>query len=181
MQKPFTCFVIDQLAIMASTLLETVTPRHLFRLAFHFGLFQALMPVIGWLAGVRLATLLAAWDHWIAFGLLAFVGGRMILSGMDRSEERIIKDPSRGLTMVMLSLATSIDALAVGLSLAMLDVNIWYPSVVIGVITSAMSLCAIFLGKRLGTLFGKRMEILGGLILTGIGLRILVAQLLAGA
>ncbi|MCG8634141.1 MAG: manganese efflux pump MntP family protein [Desulfobacterales bacterium] len=152
--------------------------RAVFRLAFHFGLFQFMMPVAGWFLGVGFVSYLRAFDHWIAFGLLVFVGGRMVLSGLDKSDNLIPKDPSRGLTMVMLSLATSIDALAIGLSLAMMDINIWYPSVMIGVITSGMSLGAIALGKRLGTLFGKRMEMLGGVILVLIGTRILIAELI---
>jgi len=154
--------------------------RAIFRLAFHFGLFQFMMPVLGWFLGVGFVSYFKAFDHWVAFGLLTFVGGRMVISGLDRSETVIQKDPSRGVTMVMLSLATSIDALAIGLSLAMLDINIWYPSVVIGVITSAMSLGAIALGRQLGALFGKRMEILGGMILIFIGTRILVSELIAG-
>ncbi len=150
--------------------------RAVFRLAFHFGLFQFIMPVIGWFLGVGFVSYLKAFDHWIAFGLLLFVGGRMILSGMDSSEETIKKDPSRGMTMVMLSIATSIDALAIGLSLAMLDVNIWYPSVMIGIITAGMSLLAIGIGKRLGILFGKRMEMVGGMILIFIGSRIIFLE-----
>jgi len=155
--------------------------RAVFRLAFHFGLFQFMMPVAGWFLGVGFVSYFKAFDHWIAFGLLLFVGGRMILSGLDKSEDPIKKDPSRGMTMVMLSVATSIDALAIGLSLAMLDINIWYPSVMIGVITAGMSLCAIAIGKRLGVLFGKRMEIVGGLILVFIGTRILISQLAVAA
>ena len=150
--------------------------RAVFRLAFHFGLFQFMMPVIGWFLGVSFVSYFKAVDHWIAFALLLFVGSRMILSGMDRSETVHPKDPSRGMTMVMLSVATSIDALAIGLSLAMLEVDIWYPSVMIGLITGAMSCLAIGIGKRLGSLFGKRMEIVGGLILMLIGVRIMVAE-----
>ena len=153
--------------------------RAVFRLAFHFGLFQFMMPVIGWLLGISFVSYLKAFDHWIAFGLLLFVGGRMILSGMDSSQTALKKDPSRGMTMVMLSIATSIDALAIGLSLAMLDVNIWYPSVMIGIITGGMSLLAIGIGKRLGVLFGKRMEVVGGLILVFIGSRILFLEFFA--
>ena len=155
--------------------------RAVFRLAFHFGLFQFMMPVVGWFLGVGFVSYFKSFDHWIAFGLLIFVGGRMILSGLDKSEAPIKKDPSRGMTMVMLSVATSIDALAIGLSLAMLDINIWYPSVMIGVITAGMSLFAIAIGKRLGVLFGKRMEVVGGLILVFIGTRILISQLAAAA
>jgi putative Mn2+ efflux pump MntP len=94
--------------------------RSTFRLAFHFGLFQFLMPVLGWLLGIRFSAYFSAFDHWIAFGLLLFVGGRMVLSGLRPDTESFSKDPSRGFTLIMLSVATSIDAFAIGLTLAML-------------------------------------------------------------
>jgi putative Mn2+ efflux pump MntP len=153
-------------------------PRSRFRLAFHFGLFQFLMPVVGWLAGVTVAPLIAAFDHWVAFGLLAFVGLRMVRSGFNSAAATYPCDPSRGATLVMLSIATSIDALAVGLSLAFQEVVIWYPAAVIGVVTAGMSLAGLRLGNRLGEKFGKRMEIVGGAILIVIGLRILLTSLL---
>ncbi|MBN2011206.1 manganese efflux pump [candidate division KSB1 bacterium] len=153
--------------------------RAKFRLSFHFGLFQFIMPVLGWVAGIHFVSYVAAFDHWIAFGLLGIVGGRMILSGFDTSVEKYRSDPSRGWSLVMLSVATSIDALAIGLSLAVLDVNIWYPGVIIGGITALLSLIAIQIGKRIGALVGQRMEIIGGLILIGIGIRILAEHLLA--
>lgn len=151
--------------------------RAIFRLSFHFGLFQFLMPVLGWFLGIGLASHFKIFDHWIAFFLLAFVGIRMIHEGMDKSPGKQKNDPSRGMTMVMLSVATSIDALAIGLSLAMLDVNIWYPSIMIGVITTVMSFFAIKIGVKLGVLFGKKMEIFGGIILIFIGTRILFFHL----
>ncbi len=146
--------------------------RAVFRLAFHFGLFQFLMPVIGWFMGISFVSYFKAVDHWVAFLLLAFVGGRMIFEGLNPKAEEQKKDPSRGMTMVMLSVATSIDALAVGLSLAMLEVDIWYPSIMIGVITTGMSYLAIKIGTRLGVLFGSRMEMIGGMVLITIGLKI---------
>lgn len=152
--------------------------RAVFRLSFHFGLFQFIMPVLGWLMGISFVSYFKAFDHWIAFFLLAFIGIKMIREGMDKASEIQKNDPSRGMTMIMLSIATSIDALAVGLSLAMLEVNIWYPSVMIGVITAGMSLLAIKIGARLGTMFGKRMEIFGGIILILIGSRILYSHLI---
>ncbi|MBU1342890.1 MAG: manganese efflux pump MntP family protein [Proteobacteria bacterium] len=152
--------------------------RAKFRLSFHFGLFQFLMPVLGWLLGISFVSHLKAFDHWIAFFLLAFVGIRMIREGMDNSLETQKKDPSKGMTMVMLSVATSIDALAIGLSLAMLEVNIWYPSAMIGVITAGMSLVAIKIGTKLGAMLGKRMEIFGGIVLVFIGSRILFSHLI---
>jgi putative Mn2+ efflux pump MntP len=154
-------------------------PRALFRLSYHFGLFQALMPVLGWLVGTQISGLVSSFDHWIAFGLLAFVGVRMIRSGLDAEGESHTKDPSRGGTMVMLSVATSIDAFAIGLTLAMLQVDILYPSVVIGVVTGILSLIGLLLGGRLGAAFGKRMEVIGGVLLIFIGLRVLLSHLLA--
>ncbi|MCD4719450.1 MAG: manganese efflux pump MntP family protein [Desulfobacula sp.] len=153
--------------------------RAIFRLSFHFGLFQFLMPVLGWFLGIRFVFYFKAFDHWVAFFLLAFVGIRMIREGMDTSSEVQKNDPSRGMTMVMLSVATSIDALAVGLSFAMLDVNIWYPSIIIGVITAGMSFAAIKIGAGLGVLFGKRMEIFGGIVLVIVGSRILYTHLIS--
>ncbi len=94
-------------------------PRPVFRLAFHFGLFQALMPILGWASGALIARYISAWDHWVAFGLLAFVGGRMVRSGFEAEGECHATDPSRGGTLIMLAIATSIDAFAVGLTLAM--------------------------------------------------------------
>ncbi|MCG8567774.1 MAG: manganese efflux pump MntP family protein [Desulfobacterales bacterium] len=149
--------------------------RAIFRLSFHFGLFQALMPLVGWILGSGLVSHVETVSHWVAFGLLAFVGGRMVRSGLDSQVETHAKDPSRGMTMVMLSLAVSIDAMAIGLSFAMLKVAVLWPALVIGVVTSLISLVAIRLGKRLGTLFGKRMELVGGLVLLGIGVRILLS------
>ncbi len=151
-------------------------PRPVFRLSFHFGLFQALMPILGWLSGSFVAQYISAFDHWIAFGLLAFVGGRMVRSGLDPEGECHETDPSRGGTLIMLAIATSIDAFAVGLTLAMLDVNILYPAAVIGVVCAALSIADMVLGHRLGCTFGKRMEVVGGLILILIGLRVVISH-----
>jgi putative Mn2+ efflux pump MntP len=135
------------------------------------------MPVVGWYSGFQFVSYVEAFDHWIAFVLLALVGVHMILP--DRGT-RVMKstDPSRGLTLIVLSIATSIDALAVGFSLAVLRINIWYPCIVIGVTAAVLSLIGIRLGTRLGTLFGRRMEIVGGIILVFIGLRILYSHIL---
>lgn len=151
--------------------------RSTFRLAFHFGLFQFLMPVIGWSLGVSFVTYFEAFDHWIAFCLLILVGGRMIYAGLNPNIESYSKDPSRGLTLIMLSVATSIDALAIGLSLAMLNVSIWYPSAIIGIVTALLALLSILIGKKIGPFVGRRMEIFGGIILIIIGLRIIVTHL----
>jgi putative Mn2+ efflux pump MntP len=153
--------------------------RPIFRLSFHFGLFQFIMPVIGWYLGFRILEYIVDYDHWIALFLLSFVGIRMIKSGFEKDESDIGVNPSKGFNLVMLSIATSIDALAIGLSLAMLNVSIWYPAILIGSVTGLMSILGIRLGIKLGMKFGKKMEIIGGLILIIIGVRILIEHLYA--
>jgi putative Mn2+ efflux pump MntP len=154
-------------------------PRPNFRLFFHFGLFQGGMTLLGWLAGKTVVTYIAGLDHWVAFVLLAFVGVRMVRGGLQKvGEEPAIPDPSRGLTLVMLSVATSIDALAVGLSLALLDVNVFWSALLIGGVSAVLSLVGLMLGNQLGLRFGKSMEILGGIILIGIGLRVVITHLI---
>jgi putative Mn2+ efflux pump MntP len=157
---------------------RTAGRRGAFRLAFHFGLFQALMPLLGWFAGRQVAAVFAQVDHWIALGLLAAVGGRMVWSGLHPDAEAADGDPSRGWSLVALSVATSIDALAVGLGLAMLGAGIWLPVVLIGVITAAMSLGGLLLGRVLHAAWGPRLEIIGGVVLLAIGLRIAAAHVL---
>jgi manganese efflux pump family protein len=152
--------------------------RATFRLSFHFGLFQFLMPVLGWLAGTTLESLLVSVDHWIAFALLSFVGVRMIRAGSDSSPNVNSSDPSKGLTLLMLSIATSIDALAVGLTLAMLNIRIWQPSIIIGLITATVCFLAIILGNRFEAKFGKKAEIVGGIIIIIIAVRILFSHIL---
>ena len=150
--------------------------RAKFRIAFHFGLFQFLMPVAGWAVGTRIEPLIVSYDHWIAAGLLAFVAIRMIRSANKPPDTRETSDPSRGWTLVTLATATSIDALAVGLGLAALRISVWYPSVVIGLITLVLSTLAILLGQRAGSQLGKRGQIVGGIVLLLIALKIIIAK-----
>ena len=151
--------------------------RPIFRIAFHFGLFQALMTLAGWAAGSGLATLIAGVDHWVAAVLLAFVALRMIASGLDpRAEVRMV-DPTRGVTLILLSVATSIDAAAAGLSIAVLGYPIVFPLLAIGLVAAGLSFAALTVGQTLGSAFGKRMEIVGGLVLLFIGARILITHL----
>jgi putative Mn2+ efflux pump MntP len=154
--------------------------RAAFRLSFHFGLFQFFMPILGWLAGRSVVSLIAPVDHWVAFGLLVLVGTRMIHGGKNAEAQARPIDPSRGWNLVLLSIATSIDALAIGLSLALLQVRIWYPCAVIGLVTATLSWLGLRFGHRLGVRFGRRMEVAGGLLLYFIGLRILLAELIFG-
>jgi len=165
-------------SIAVGLTLKQVSLRQTFRLSYHFGLFQALMPIAGWLAGRSVARWIGPVDHWIAFGLLAAIGGKMIYEAVASDEEECApKDPTKGASLVVLSVATSIDAFAVGLSLALLGIDIWYPALIIGLVTLALTATGLHLGKRFGALLGRRMEIAGGVILIAIGVRILIEHL----
>lgn len=166
-------------ALGTSLSLPRLTGRHLFRFGFHFGLFQALMPIIGWAAGLSIREYIEAFDHWLAFLLLGLVGGKMLWEAFHPdTEAQSDKDPTRGWSLVMLSIATSIDALAVGLTLSMLGLSIWTPALVIGLTAGILTLTGMMLGRRLGQHWGSRVEILGGMILIGIGLKILLEHTL---
>ncbi len=154
--------------------------RPALRIAFHFGFFQAAMPLLGWLAGSTIAPLISGFDHWLAFLLLAFVAVRMFRSGFSDEVPDPSCDPTRGSTLIMLSIATSIDAMAVGFSMALLNTPILLPCLAIGLVTFCLSFAATRLGGRLSLRFGKRMEWVGGAVLLIIGLRILLSHLSAG-
>lgn len=147
------------------------------RLAAHFGIFQAGMTALGWLAGSTIVRYVEGFDHWIALGLLGYVGINLIRSGINKNGRAFDQDPSTGKILVVLSIATSIDAFAVGLSIAFLDVPVLLSVIMIGVVALILSLIGLFLGARLSAKFGKRMEIVGGLILLGIGIRVVITHL----
>lgn len=151
------------------------TPRPILRLAFHFGLFQFMMPIIGWLLARGFHAHVSAFDHWLAFAILAFIGGKMIWEASESRPTTDRADPSRGWRMVTLSLATSIDALALGLSLALLRVSVWTPSLVIGLTAGLMTVVGLHFGGRLGRHFGRYADALGGLVLLAVGLKVLLA------
>lgn len=165
-------------AIGTSITLGRVNARQVFRLGFHFGLFQAMMPVLGYLAGLTVQDSIKAWDHWVAFALLAFIGGRAIRESLNPDEDESPGDPTKGMSLVTLSVATSIDALAVGMSFAMLGIGIVLPSIIIGLVAGAMTVTGMAIGSRLGSLFGRRMEMAGGIVLILIGLKILASHML---
>jgi len=166
-------------AVVTGLTMKPLTRRHVFRMPFHFGLFQALMPVIGWAAGKAIHRYISEFDHWIAFGLLAFIGGRMLWGAIrgDKEDRASASDPTSGWTLVLLSVATSIDALAVGLSLAMVGSPILVPAIFIGLVAAAFTATGMLLGHRIGSLWGKRVEAFGGVILVAIGIRILAEHL----
>ncbi len=158
--------------------LRKVTPGHTLRVCLHFGAFQAIMPVVGWLAGVSLRALIQGVDHWVAFGLLTAIGLKMVAGTFFGFETGEPREPSRGARLIALSVATSIDALAVGISLAMLGVAIWTPAAVIGLVTGALCAGGMHMGDRIGRRLGKWAELCGGVILCAIGVKILLEHIL---
>ena len=167
----------------AISITSGITIRHLrinyaLKIAIFFGSFQAVMPAIGWLAGLSLRDFISDVDHWIAFGLLGFIGCKMIYEAIkiEAGEKEIY--PLNSYVLLMLSVATSIDALAVGVSFAFLKISIVSPIIVIGIVTFLVSFLGVFIGNRFGHFFEKKIEIVGGIILIGIGIKILVEHLL---
>jgi len=148
------------------------------KIAFFLALFQGCMPLIGWLLGNSMKTLIEPVDHWIAFGLLSLIGGKMIIESFISSESREIKNPLHIRVIILLSLATSIDALAVGFSFATMIDKILLPVVMIGLVTFIASMLGILLGKKTGPTFNRYAEIIGGLILIIIGSKILIEHIL---
>ncbi len=158
--------------------------RHALLVALFFGGFQALMPVVGYVIGARIGPLVERWDHWIAFLLLGAIGAKMLW------EARASGDPADGRAdgdvfaldvMLVLAVATSIDALAVGITLPMLDAPLGLSVATIGVTTAVLCVLGLVLGRRAGAMLGRRLDVLGGLILIGLGVKILVEHLRAGS
>jgi manganese efflux pump family protein len=147
--------------------------------AMFFGGFQMLMPAIGWAAGLTLQGVIAGFDHWVAFGLLAFIGAKMIFDGTKKDGERPRSSELKMHALLILAVATSIDALMVGLSFAFLQTSIVLPIAVIGAVTFALSFIGFYFGCGLGKVFGHRIEIVGGVVLIAIGLKILFEHLFA--
>ncbi len=158
-----------------------VDPGQLLRMSTGFGLFQFMMPLLGWTAGRTIADLISKYDHWVAFALLAGVGAKMIIDSVraeDPGNQPDMPDPTKGFSLLVLSIATSIDAFAVGLSFALLNMSVMAASVIIGIVAFTMTAGGIVLGAHAGKKLGRKAGILGGIILIAIGLRILLKDLL---
>jgi putative Mn2+ efflux pump MntP len=155
---------------------------HIFRAAFAFGLFQFLMPIIGWFLGNSFRAYIEGFDHWIAFALLAIIGIKMIIEGFDAKDDSCPTDNKFDVknlwTLLVLAIATSIDALAIGLSYSLINQSIWFPAIAIGIITFAVCVLGFEFGKRIGAMFEKWAQIIGGIVLTLIGTKILLEHLL---
>jgi putative Mn2+ efflux pump MntP len=146
------------------------------KIALAFGIFQAIMPLIGWLTGLTFRELIIQIDHWIAFGLLAIIGGKMLYEAC-QEEEKAKFNPLDNYTLLGLAIATSIDALAVGLSLSVLKISIVSAAAIIGIITFWLSLISVYLGHKWGNLCKFKLEFIGGVILIFIGSKILITHL----
>lgn len=162
-------------AIATGLALKVVSRRQNFRLSWHFGLFQGLMTILGWLGGQTLHGYFLHFGHWIACGLLVYLGARMLWDSYRGSGEHSLRDPTTGARLVMLSLATSVDALAMGLTLAILNISVWWPALVIAIVAFVFTTVGLFLGQSIGyrTRLGQKAEALGGIILLAIGAKIL--------
>ena len=168
------CFAVS---ITSGITIKQLRINHALQIAIFFGSFQALMPVIGWAAGMGLRELISGIDHWIAFALLSTIGLKMIYEANKLAWERKKMNPLNVYVLSMLSIATSIDALAVGVSFAFLKVSVLTSIIIIGTITFILSFFGVFVGNRTGHFFEKKMELAGGLILIGIGIKILMEHL----
>ncbi len=158
--------------------LKPATGAQTFRLASSFGLFQFVMAILGWSAGETLVRHIGKYDHWVAFALLLGVGGKMIYESLEPEKESEAErsDPTRGISLLVLSVATSLDSLAVGLSLAALRISIVFPAAIIGIVAFTMTVIGMKVGPALGKVIGRRAELLGGVVLILIGIRILAAH-----
>ena len=150
----------------------------IFRLAVSFGFFQFMMPVLGWLAGQTVMDIIRSIDHWVAFGLLLLIGTKMIYESFRKQDKKKSRgDQTRGLFLLILSVATSIDALAVGLSFAALELPIFVPALIIGLVAFILTIVGTKIGPLFGRLVGKRAELIGGSVLILIGIKILMDHL----
>ena len=180
-------------ALTAGVRLQSVGVSRTLRMAGTFGIFQFLMPVAGWLLGVKAQRYIESYDHWLAFALLSFVGGKMLWEAWKNrgktEEECTYTDPTTGRTLLMLGIATSLDAMAVGLSMALLDIDVWIPAAIIGVVCFAITTIGLHMGRLICTIkgfsslgnLGNKANVLGGLVLVAIGLGILKEHGVFGA
>lgn len=163
-------------AFTTGSYLGKTTFRQRFRLSFHFGFFQFIMPILGWLAGRNILEYIKEYDHWVALALLVFIGVKMIKESA--SSEQIKNDITKGMLLINLSIATSLDALVIGFVIGIDNAEIIFPSIVIGVVCASLTLVGILLGERLSKFFGKKIGIIGGIILIMIGIKILIEHLI---
>ena len=164
---------IDAFSVALAVGTRGSTFRQTFRLSFHFGLFQFMMPIIGWLLGKNVLSFVERYDHWVAFGLLFVIGAKMIYEAFRHVPDRIAKDRTRKWSLVALSIATSIDALGAGIGMGILDTSLLYPCAIIGVTAGVMTLIGMKLGAFISAAVGSRMEAVGGVVLILLSVKML--------
>jgi putative Mn2+ efflux pump MntP len=178
-------------SVSSAACTKNLKKRYMIRAAFAFGLFQFLMPLAGWFLGYTFSGLIKSFDHWIALALLVFVGGKMLVEVYEEwkespnaacptGEEEKKLDITSKRIVLLLAVATSIDALAVGMSFSLIGQPALQPSAVIGIVTFLVCVAGFFFGKKIGIVLGRYAQIAGGIVLIGIGIRILVSHLMAG-
>jgi putative Mn2+ efflux pump MntP len=165
-------------SVVSGSAYKQLKIKHAFRMALFFGGFQAFMPLIGSLAGLSVKEYIANYDHWIAFGLLSAVGGRMIYESFKIQSAGGNFNPSNIFVLLVLSVATSIDAFAIGITISLLPVSIAMAVITIGLITFVLSYLGVFIGKKIGHFFENKIEAFGGLVLIGLGIKIIFEHLL---
>lgn len=165
-------------AIVSGSAYKKLQVKHALRMALFFGLFQACMPLIGALAGLTIRDFIVGWDHWLAFFLLAAVGAKMIYESFKIKPEKRNLNPASLPVLIALALATSIDALAVGVTLSLIVASFVLAVIVIGIVTFVLSYLGVYIGKKLGHFFESKIEALGGIILIALGAKILLQHLL---
>lgn len=171
----------DSFAVSVSSgaIIEKLRLRHAMRIALFFGFFQGLMPLIGWKVGILASSVIRSFDHWLAFGILSFIGGKMLYESRRLKEDvEVAADPLNLYVLFSLAIATSIDALAVGVTFSFLDIAIMEPVLIIGLVTFVFSLAGTYIGEYCGHIFEDKIELAGGLILIGIGCKILMEHTL---
>ncbi|WP_307903801.1 manganese efflux pump MntP [Haliovirga abyssi] len=161
-------------SISSGIAIKNLKIGHSIKIGSFFGVFQAIMPILGWLAGNSFVKYAGKYSRWVAFLLLLFIGGKMIYESFVIEESEAKKDVLSMINLLLLAIATSIDALAVGVTFSLLKIDVMEPSVIIGIVTFFISVIGVYLGNKLGDLFGNKIEIIGGIILIGIGVKILV-------
>ena len=175
---------MDALAVSITNglTIRNLSIKHALKTGLFFGFFQALMPAIGYVAGSSVRGLIQPIDHWVTFGLLAIIGGKMAWDALHESDEEgdKVEDPTNNVTLTMMAIATSIDALAVGIGLALTQVNIFASAACIGLVTFVLCFFGVMVGKKLGDAFQKHAQVVGGIVLICIGLKVLIEHLIAG-
>ena len=167
-------------SIASGIAIKDLRIKHSLIIASWFGIFQAVMPLLGWLSGVKLQRFIAEVDHWIVFGLLLFIGCKMIYEAFQIESVENRTDPMKIGVLFSLSIATSIDAFAAGVSFALLNIGVVVPVIIIGIITFIMSFIGVWIGDRGTHFFEKKMEVAAGVVLIAIGVKVLISHLVSG-